>query len=258
MRCDDGGGARIPTHARDGRPARKRSRCALLAGAAALIVGVVGFASPASAHVTVTPSTTAAGASAVLTFSVGHGCGKSPTTRITIQIPAQITSVTPTRTALWKIAKQAEKVDPPTVDSHGNTIVERVASVTFSTDTPLPDGYREDFELAVQLPDAQGTTLAFPTIQTCEQAESAWTEVPQDGRNLEELELPAPGFTISGPDGGTHHHAAAGDSHTETATAATPAPAPERDDALTLAALVTGILGSLLGGAALVRQHRRT
>ncbi|MGI5185587.1 YcnI family protein [Dactylosporangium sp. CA-152071] len=246
-------------------PARPWSRRAARAGAAAVVVGLVGIASPAGAHVTVTPSTTAAGAHALLQFAVGHGCGDSPTTRITIQIPAQITSVTPTRTALWKVTKQTETVDPPAVDAHGNKVVQRVASVTFSTDTPLPDGYREVFELTVQLPEAEGTRLVFPTIQTCERGESAWTEVPQDGKDVGELQLPAPSFVVAaplngteGPDGtggtggtgGTHHHTLAGNS------AATPAPA--RDDTLTLAALAAGILGSLLGGAALVRQRRRT
>ncbi|WP_230860104.1 YcnI family copper-binding membrane protein [Actinoplanes aureus] len=220
------------------------------AGAATLIVSLVGLAAPASAHVAVTPSTTTAGAHAVLEFTVGHGCGTSPTTKITIQIPEQITSVSPTRTALWKVEKRTEKIDPPATDSHGNKIVERVASVTFRTDTPLPDGYRETFELAVQLPEAGGTTLAFPTIQTCEQGESAWIEVPHDGQNVEDLELPAPGFIISEPAEGMHHHAASGGSRFEQA--------PGGDDSLTLAALAAGVLGSVLGGAALVRQRRRT
>ncbi len=146
------------------------------AGAAALIgFAFLGFASPAGAHVTVTPSTTAAGAHAVLRFAVEHGCKESPTTRITIQIPPQVTSVTPTRTALWRVEKRTDPV-----------AVERVSSVTFSTDTPLPDGYREVIEVAVQLPEADGTTLAFPTIQTCEQGESAWIEVPQDGQKVDE------------------------------------------------------------------------
>ncbi|MEV4140855.1 YcnI family protein [Dactylosporangium sp. NPDC049742] len=235
-------------------PARPWSRRAARVGAAALVVGLVGIASPAGAHVTVTPSTTAAGAHALLQFAVGHGCGDSPTTRITIQIPAQITSVTPTRTALWKVTKQTETVDPPAVDAHGNKIVQRVASVTFSTDTPLPDGYREVFELTVQLPEA-GTRLVFPTIQTCERGESAWTEVPQDGKDVGELQLPAPSFVVAAPltgtDGtaGAHNHTLTGNS------AATPAPA--RNDTLTLAALAAGTLGALLGGAALVRQRRR-
>ncbi|MET7950101.1 YcnI family protein [Micromonospora sp. NPDC005324] len=252
MRRDDRASAQPPTVEHDRRrSARTRSRGIQRIGAATLTVGLVGIASPARAHVTVTPSTTAAGAHAVLQFGVGHGCGTSPTTSVTVQIPAQITSVTPTRTALWKVAKKTEKVDPPAVDPHGNKIVERVASVTFSTDTPLPDGYREVFELAVQLPEASGTTLVFPTIQTCEQGESAWIEVPQDAHTVGELELPAPSFTISEPAGGTHHHVTA-----EQVRAATPAAG--KDNALTLAALAAGLLGSLLGSAALVRQRRRT
>jgi periplasmic copper chaperone A len=254
MRRDDIGSARAGEH--DRRPARTWPRRITQTGAAALIVGVIGVASPASAHVTVTPSTTTAGAQALLQFSVGHGCGNSPTTRITIQIPAQITAVTPTRTALWKVTKQTETVDPPAVDPHGDKIVQRVASVTFSTETPLPDGYREVFELAVQLPDAKGTRLVFPTIQTCEQGESAWIEVPQNGQDIEQLELPAPSFVISEPVDGTHHHVTAGNSRSDETSAATPAPG--RDDTLTLAALAAGVLGSVLGGVALVRQRRRT
>jgi uncharacterized protein YcnI len=226
----------------------------VLIGVVTVIVGLVGFPAPASAHVSVTPSTTAAGAYAVLQFSVGHGCESSPTTKITIQIPAQITSVTPTRTALWKIAKQTVKVDPPAVDAHGNTIVQRVASVTFTTDIPLPDGYREVFELAVQLPEATGTRLVFPTVQTCAQGEAAWIEVPQDGQNLADLELPAPSFVVSEPVAGTHHHMTNGNPPATQAAATTPSSA---SDAWTFAALAAGVLGSVLGGAALVRQRRQ-
>jgi uncharacterized protein YcnI len=224
--------------------ARPRLWRVIHTGAAGLIISVFGFASPASAHVTVTPSTTAAGAHAILQFSVGHGCGDSPTTKITIQIPAQITSVIPTRTALWTVEKQTEAVNPPTVDAHGNQIVQRVASVTYLAATPLPDGYREIFEIAVQLPETKGTKLTFPTIQTCAAGETAWIEVAQDGQNVEELALPAPGFVISEPADGGHHQTTASGSG--------------RGNTLTFAALAAGLLGSVLGGAALFRQRRQT
>jgi uncharacterized protein YcnI len=227
-------------------------RRAVRAGALVAITGVLGFASPAYAHVTVTPSTTAAGAHAVLAFSVAHGCEKSPTTAITVQIPARINSVTPTRTALWEVTMKTEKVDPPAVDVHGNRIVERVGSVTFSTDDPLPDGYREVFELAVQLPKTAGTALVFPTVQTCETGKQAWTEVAQDGQDAGRLELPAPGFVLTAPDGTTTHHTTGG------TTRLAVAPAPETTGGVTLAALLAGVVGSVLGGVALFRQHRRT
>jgi uncharacterized protein YcnI len=235
----------------DRAPIRRR---VARAGAVVAVAGVVGLGSPAYAHVTVTPSTTAAGAHAVLAFSVAHGCEKSPTTAITVQIPPQITSVTPTRTALWEVTMKTERVDPPVVDAHGNRIVERVGTVTFRTDKPLPDGYREVFELAVQLPSSTGARLVFPTVQTCEKGEAAWTEVPQDGQDVGTLELPAPGFVLSAPDADAdaHQHTAVG------AARLVAAPAPQATDGITLAALVAGIVGSVLGGVALFRQRRRT
>ncbi|MEV6301249.1 YcnI family protein [Actinoplanes sp. NPDC051861] len=222
------------------------SRRVTRAGAVVLAVTLVGLASPASAHVTVTSSTTAAGAHAVLAFSVAHGCEDSPTTAITVQIPASITSVTPTRHPLWQVEQTMEKVDPPVADAHGNRIVERVAAVTYRTDTPLPDGYRDVVELAVQLPDTAGAGLLFPTIQTCVNGETAWTEVPQDGRAIADLERPAPGFVVSAPEQGTHHGAA---------TAPPVAPAP--NNGVTLAALVAGLVGAALGAVSLFQKHRR-
>ena len=196
----------IDEHDRRPRPARF-----VTATAAALIVGIFGFPSPASAHVTVTPSTTAAGAHAVLRFTVGHGCGDSATTAITIQIAPQVTAVTPTRTGRWQVTQHAD-------------------TVTFSAGTPLPDGERAVVELAVQLPEAPGTTLYFPTIQTCQQGEAAWIEVPRDGQAVGELTLPAPSLVVSGA-------------------------GQEGNNALPYAALAVGVL---LGGVALARQRRRT
>ena len=133
-------------------------------GAVPLALGavVLGVAAPASAHVTISASTTAAGAFTVLTLSVPHGCDGSATTEIAIQIPEEINAVTPTRNALWEVDKQVEQLDPPVTDAHGNEITERVATVTYTAKSPLPDGYRDAFELSVQLPESEGTTLRLP------------------------------------------------------------------------------------------------
>ena len=112
--------------------------------------------------------------------------------------------MSPTRHALWEVDKTMETLDPPVTDSHGRQITERVASVTFRTDTPLPEGYRDVLALSLQLPDLEGDTLVFPTIQTCEQGEAAWIEVPADGQDGEDLELPAPAFVLTAADGGGH------------------------------------------------------
>ncbi len=231
---------------------------------AAISLTVLGVAAPASAHVTITPSTTAAGAFAVLTVSVPHGCEGSPTTRVTISMPDEINAVTPTRNALWEVEKEMVELDPPVTDSHGNEITERVATVTYTTDNPLPDGYRDAFELSLQLPESEGTTLVFPTVQTCEEGESAWIEVPAAGQSEDDLELPAPAVTIT---------AAEGDGHDEDSTATDASVESEDDDdrrlrrssadsedsdAVSLWALGAGLLGVALGGAALVMSRRRS
>ncbi len=217
-------------------------------GAVPLALGavVLGVAAPASAHVSITASTTAAGAFTVLTISVPHGCDGSATTEIAIQIPEEVNAVTPTRNPLWEVDKQVEQLDPPVTDAHGNEITERVATVTYTARTPLPDGYRDAFELSLQLPEAEGTTLVFPTIQTCEEGESAWIEVPEEAQSADDLELPAPSVTIT---------AAEGDAHGSDEPAE-----DDGDDGTDLGGwgLGVGVLGVVLGSAAVVLARRRS
>ena len=173
----------------------------LLAAPAAAGVVVLAVATPASAHVTITPDTTAAGAYAVLTAALSHGCEGSPTTRITISMPEDIYSVAPARTPFWDVEVETEKLDEPIADAHGNSVTERDTAVVFTAKQPLADGVRDSFDLSVKLPDAEGETLVFPAIQTCEKGETAWTEVAADGTSADELETPAPTFTLTAAEG---------------------------------------------------------
>ena len=84
-------------------------------------------------------------------------------------------------------------------------MTERTASVVYTANTPLPDGQRDAFELSFQVPDAEGEVLAFPTIQTCEKGETAWTQIPAEGQAEDDLESPAPSFTILAASGEGHH-----------------------------------------------------
>jgi uncharacterized protein YcnI len=201
------------------------------------------LATPAGAHVGATVSDASAGAFAVATFSVPHGCEGSPTTTIEIQVPESVLSVTPTRNPYYEVASTIEQLDDPVTDGHGNEVTERTASIVYTADAPLPDGQRDTFELSFQVPDAEGEVLSFPTIQTCEQGETAWTEIASDGQDEEELEHPAPSFTI---------------------LPATPEAVDDSDDdggdddgsaALGWAGLVAGLLGLAAGGTALVRTR---
>lgn len=186
-------------------------------GAAALLAVAAPMA--ASAHVTVTPSNTAASSYSVLTFSVGHGCEGSPTTALTFTVPEAIESVTPTVNPGWSIA-QTE-----------NTVVYTAAE-------PLIDGQRTTFELSVKLPDLPaGEQLDFPVLQECEVGSTDWAEAVVDGED--EPEHPAPSIMLSESTGDGHGQApeAENDAHEE-------AQASSSDDVL---ARVLGIAGLVLG-----------
>jgi uncharacterized protein YcnI len=219
------------------------------------------LAAPASAHVTATPSTTAAGAYTVATFAMGHGCEGSPTTKIEIQVPESVLSVSPTRNPFYEVEKTIEQLDEPVTDSHGNEVTERVASIVYTADTPLPDGQRDTFELSFQLPDAEGEMLTFPTVQTCEEGETAWVEVPAEGQDADELESPAPAFEITAAEAGGHGDEAAAEPAADEADASAgesteaAADAGDSSPALGWIGLVAGLLGLAAGGLALARTR---
>ncbi|TQL67891.1 uncharacterized protein YcnI [Nocardioides albertanoniae] len=230
------------TLARLGAPAAAAAAITLLAVA------------PASAHVTVTPSETAAGAYTVLTFSAGHGCEGSPSKQFTIKVPEGINDVTPTRQPFYDVKVTTEKLDKPIEDAHGNKLTERDATVVYTAKTPLPDGQRDAFEVSLQLPDEEGTTLAFPVVQTCEKGETAWVEEAPEG-STEEPESPAPAFEIT--------EAVAEDAHGASAAShddAESAPAAEKKSDGNLWGGVgagAGILGLIAGSTALALGRRK-
>ena len=153
---------------------------------------------PAAAHVSLQADTTAAGARALLTLAVPHGCEGAPTTRIAVQIPEGLESVTPTVNPGWTVAKRSEKLASPVTNQHGTAVTSRVAEVVWTARDPLPDGYRDTLVLQVPLPeDAAGRQLAFPTVQTCTTGETSWTQVPAPGQDPDALERPAPTVTVT-------------------------------------------------------------
>lgn len=234
-------------------PSRALTR--LVVGSALGLGATVLAAGAASAHVTVTPSTTASGAYSVLTFSNGHGCEGSPTTRISISIPDGIFAVTPTRHADYTIEKVMEALDEPVDDGHGGQYTERVSEVVYTATTPLPDGYRDAFELQLKLPEGEaGDQLAFPTIQTCETGETAWIDETVEGEP--EPDTPAPAFTLTAAtDEGHGGHGGGSDAEP---TAAAADESESGTGPLGWIALALGAGGLLLGGAAFVRSGAKS
>ncbi|GGU36552.1 YcnI family protein [Nocardioides albus] len=232
---------------------RTLARLGAPAAAAAAVTFLV--AAPASAHVTVTPTETAAGAYTVLTFSNGHGCEGSPTKQITIQVPEGVNTVTPTRQPFYDVKVTKEKLAEPIKDAHGNELTERDATIVYTAKTPLPDGQRDAFEVSLQLPEEEGT-LAFPVIQTCVKGETAWIEETPEGAT-EEPENPAPAFEVTAASGEDGH----GHDSEESAEKAEPVAADveEGDDGNLWGAVGAGagILGLIAGTTALALGRRK-
>jgi uncharacterized protein YcnI len=206
----------------------------------------------------VSPSETSAPAGSYLKFElrVPHGCGEEGnTTKVEVQIPGGITSVTPQVVAGWTIDTTIEQLETPLDDGHGGQITERTAVVTW-TGGPLDHHQLEEFGLSVKLPDTPGETIYFPTIQTCDDSTTGeWIQIAEtDG---EEPEKPAPAIALTAASGDDHGSTDdEGEDGEETAIDAETAASTsdsEDSDGLAIAALVVGGLGLLAGGAALIR-----
>lgn len=256
-----------------------------LATVAALTAALLTSAVPALAHVSAVADTTASGAYAKVTLRVPHGCEGAATNAVRVQIPAGVGSVRPQVNPSWEL----EVVEGPLAEpyeSEGETVSEGVTEVAW-VGGDLPDGHLDEFGLSLKLPDdAEGETLYFPVVQECGDTERAWIEIPE-GPEAEEPEAPAPAITLTaaaegdghgaapGSDAGAaqgHHADADTDADTEGEAAtdaqvtaltsdtldAEPTSATSTGtDTISVLALVAGLLGLALGGAALVTTRRR-
>ena len=239
-------------------PALKAAR---LAAPAALAAGLLlAGAGAASAHVGIDPSTTEAGGYALLSFGVPHGCGSSPTTKVTISLPDELTDATPTVNPNWTVEKVTEKLESPKTLPDGAQITERTGAIVYTAKTPLDAHLRDAFVLSVKLPeDAAGTTLYFPTLQTCADGQTDWAQIPAAGQDAHSLESPAPSLAVTAASGAGEAHGGAHADATETAGAGTEA-AVSGDGgspAAGWAGLGAGLAGLGLGAPALNRTRSR-
>jgi uncharacterized protein YcnI len=229
--------------------------------ATALSAGVVlALASPlaASAHIDVDAPTTAAGAYTVLTFALPHGCDASSTTMVSIGLPDSIASVTPTVNAGWAASETLVDLATPIDDGEGHTITTRTGAVLYTADTPFPDGLRTTFALSLQIPaDAEGETLEFPVLQTCEVGETNWNEATGEGEG--ESAHPAPAITVTAATGDEHGHAdsAVDTDATHDEAAAMTTTVAASDDVLARALGAGGLVVGAVGIALAVSARRK-
>ena len=151
------------------------------------------------AHVGANPGTAPAGQSSLIAFGVGHGCEGSPTTSVSIRIPAGVTSAKPRPKAGWRLSIRKGTLPRPVKDFAGNTVTRGVLEVTWSGGRLLDD-YYDTFELNLGMPNTPGKMLYFPTVQRCVKGVHRWIQIPKKGQP--EPEEPAPGVRLVKSSGG--------------------------------------------------------
>jgi periplasmic copper chaperone A len=235
---------------------RTLTSAAAAAGAAALLLAA---ATGASAHVGVSPDKTAANSYALLTFGIPHGCEESGTTKVAITLPAELNDAQPTVNPNWTVEKVTEQLAEPKKLADGSSITKRTSQIVYTAKAPLPHELRDALVLSVKLPDMAGTTLYFPTLQSCETGQTDWSEIAKDGQDPHSLKAPAPSVTISAATDahGSAAHSVSTGSTPEAGTEQAAAVTDSGADARSWAGLAAGLGGLVLGGVAFARSSSK-
>ncbi|CAO5248230.1 YcnI family copper-binding membrane protein [Frankia sp. AgKG'84/4] len=233
------------------------SRAGILVAATG--VTVVATVLPASAHVTVQPSTAAPGSYSTLVFKVPTEKDDASTTGLDVQLPTDnpIASVSVQPKAGWTYKVTKAKPSKPLTTDDG-AVDEVVTRITWTADPGSPGIKPGEFDTftvsAGPLPE-KADSIAFKALQNYSNGDVVrWVDVPQAG--AAEPEHPAPTITL------TSATATAGAEAAHTTGTATAAAAPQDSDdgtarTLGTVGIVVGALGLLVGGFGLARARRR-
>jgi uncharacterized protein YcnI len=227
-------------------PTHRRAR---LAAAGVVAGAVLAVAAPlaAAAHVHVSPTESAAGASTRLDFSFSHGCDDSPTTALVFDIPEGIDAVTPVLDGAWTITREAG----------ADGIATRVV---YTAAQPVESGVSATVALDVVFASAAaGTDVAFPVTQECTVGAIAWVEIADEGQDPHDLDAPAP--VVSVGDAATTADGHGTDDHADASSAGADAAAETGQAGDPVARWLSG--GALVAalaalGVAIFRGRRRT
>jgi uncharacterized protein YcnI len=179
---------------RNDRKLRVTTRTMLvLAGAA---VALVALAGTAFAHITVTPSSAAAGSTAELTFKVPNEENKANTVKIQVLIPTAhpIAQLLAEPVPGWTITVQSVKLAKPIVTDDGSFSA-AVSEVTWSGGK-IPPGEFQDFSVSADPLPSGISQLVFKAIQTYSNGDVVrWIDLSQPGQP--EPDHPAPVLTLT-------------------------------------------------------------
>jgi uncharacterized protein YcnI len=221
-------------------------RRGLVAGS--IIAMVLGIATPAFAHVTVSPKEAEKGSDQVLTFNVPNEMDNASTTQIEIVFPTDhpIAEASVLPVPGWTAKVNSVHVSTP-VKTDSGSVTEAVGSVVWSGGAIQPGQFGQ-FTVSVGLPD-DASSLVFKALQTySNNTVVRWIELTPAGG--EEPEHPAPVLALT---------SASGTAASSTATVPKDvATSSDVDSAKTIGiiGIALGALGLILAIVALARRPK--
>jgi uncharacterized protein YcnI len=217
--------------------------------AATSTAGVLLFAIPALAHITITPGSAQQGSAGELTFHVPNEEASAYTTRVDVQIPIDhpIAQLLVKPVAGWTISVRTITLAKPLVTDDGQ-FTQAVSEVIWSGGRIAP-GQFQDFSLSAD-PLPQGVSqVTFKAIQTYSNGDVVrWIDVRQPGQA--EPDHPAPVLTLTVGAAGTGGTAGSGGTAGAAAPSASAAASGSDGTAREIAAggVLIGLLGLVLAG----------
>ncbi|MGZ0151318.1 YcnI family copper-binding membrane protein [Kribbella sp. WER1] len=177
-------------------PKRYVLRAAAIVAASALVV--IGAATSASAHVTVSSPDAKPGGYGKIVFRVPTESDNTSTTKLVVTLPKDhpFASVGAQVMPGWKVQKTEEKLPAP-VKVGDVTLTKAITTVTWTaTAGGIPPNDFDEFALSVgKLPEGVDS-LSFPAVQTYSDGEVVkWTDPMKDG--AAEPEHPAPTLKLT-------------------------------------------------------------
>ncbi|MFS0792497.1 YcnI family protein [Microbacterium sp. 1P10AE] len=241
-----------------------------LVGAAAGLALALGIPLAASAHVTVNPNTATPGSYATVNFRVPTESETASTVKIEVTLPTEtpFTAVLVQPVPGWTATVEKGALPAP-VEVDGNTISDGPLKIVWQADPGVGIG-QDQFQVfsAVLGPVPDTGHVVLPAVQTYSDGEVVnWSATPDEVAADDTLE-PAPVLYINDAPPAAGHGAshdtatAAPDDDHDAADASASASSASDDSAgvalgLSIAALVIGIGGAVLGALAFARRPKK-
>lgn len=160
---------------------------------AAVTAALAFMPSSANAHVSAAAGPWSSNTTQEVAFNIGHGCSGSDTYKLTIDLPAGITSVRPMPSDFGKVS-----------------VIKDTAGAVTSVTWQRADGDVLDSDIAfykvvirMKTPDKPFTTLYFPAHQVCRKADGTilptvdWVGLPSDPAPPDGGKAPEPAASIN-------------------------------------------------------------